>query len=419
MNAPLQKTVTRKLDNGLTLLMRPDRNVPVATADIWVRVGSGDEPPEIGGISHFLEHMMFKGTERFATGEIEREIENVGGVSNAATSYDFTHYYITLPSENLSRGMEMLGEMIGGSSLDPTELEKERLVILEEYRRKQDTPAALLYEDVYEKVSVSGPYHRAVIGTEETIRSITREQMRDYYRRHYAPDNMALVLTGDFDLDDATKTAARYFGGMDWKLNPLLARREETQWAREQSHHREKPTGGETYWALACGAPGADNLEALVPLDLAQFILGQGRASILYQEIKEKRRLASTVGCYYSTLRQGSVFMAVATCEPKQKSELSIAIRAAISELAEKGITEAQFHRAKRLLASAHRFGFETTGGASSEIGYYYTLTGNSDFIDGYLERLESATAKDVQRALATMLKTSEFTEVSVGPSEA
>ena len=119
-------TEARRLENGLTLLLHPNREVPVATADVWVRTGSADETPEIGGISHFLEHMMFKGTERFAVGEIEREIENLGGVSNAATSYDFTHYHVTLPSENLERAIEFLGEMVRGSILDAKELEEYR-----------------------------------------------------------------------------------------------------------------------------------------------------------------------------------------------------------------------------------------------------------------------------------------------------
>src|SRR5437868_1566262 len=125
----LSETSSHRLSNGLTLLLRETHDVPVATVDLWVRTGSADEPPAISGISHFLEHMLFKGTSRFKTGEIEREIENAGGVCNAGTSYDFTHYYITLPSANLPRGIEMLGEMATASALDKEELDKERLVI--------------------------------------------------------------------------------------------------------------------------------------------------------------------------------------------------------------------------------------------------------------------------------------------------
>ncbi|MBI1785796.1 insulinase family protein [Candidatus Sumerlaeota bacterium] len=410
-------TRQRRLSNGMPLLLRENHDVAVATADVWVRTGAADEPRHISGISHFLEHMLFKGTDRFKTGEIEREIENAGGVCNAGTSYDFTHYYITLPAENIGRGIEMLGEMVRASALDAEELEKERLVILEEYRRKQDNPAAMLYEDVYEQLYETGPYHLPVIGTEETIRSISRAQMADYYSRHYGPQSAALVITGDVDEAAIAESAEKIFGGIIRPYDPLVREPEPTRIARAKKFHREKPTGGELYFALACGAPSAREIGKIIPLDLAQFILGQGRGSNLFQEIKEKRRLASSIGCYYSMQRYDSIFMVSATCEPKQREEMSGAIRGELDRFAREPIPEAQFNRAKRLLASAQLFSFETTGGASSEIGYYYTLTGGTEFMDEYQARLARVTPEEVRAAFAELSGGSDWIEVTVGPA--
>lgn len=413
----IRPTHRRVLENGLTLLVFENHDVSVATADVWIATGSADETPEVGGISHFLEHMLFKGTENFGLGQIEREIECVGGACNAGTSYDFTHYYVTLPAESVARGSEMLAEMVCSSTLDGGELEKERLVILEEYRRKQDNPEAMLFEDLYEQLYEGGPYHRSVIGTEETIRSIDREQMLDYYSRHYAPQNATFLLSGDVSVEQAEELAERHFGGFDRSYDPLLAEGPEpTKIAHAKSFHHEKATGGEVYYSLTCGAPGVEEIDKIVPLDVAQYILGQGRGSILFQEIKEKRQLASTIGCYYSTQKHASAFMIDATCEPQKQASLRAALDEQIDRFLNEPLDPNQLQRARRLLASGHLFSFETTGAASSQIGYYYTLTGGIEFLDGYLDRLEAVTAEQVKEAFADVTSRYDWIEVSVGP---
>jgi len=407
----------KTLASGLRLVVREKHEAQVATADIWVGTGSAHETPEVGGISHFLEHMLFKGTERFGLGQIEREIENMGGVCNAGTSYDFTHYYLTMPSENIESGIEMLSEMVTHSSLDPEELEKERLVILEEYRRKQDDPDAILFEELYEQLYEAGPYHNSVIGTEETIRSITREQMADYYRRHYCPENSLLIVTGDVDAAEVFATAEKFFKDYTRPYEPLLPQGPvDTRFARAKTHHHSKPTGGELYYSLSCGAPGADETELIVALDVAQYILGQGRASILYQEIKERLGLASTIACYYSTQRYASAFMIDATLEPGNKDELRKAIDACLEKFCTEPISVEHFERARRLLASGHLFSLETTGSCSVQTGYYHNLTGNFDFFEDYIARLDALSPEDVKKAFEVLRSGYEWIEVTVGP---
>lgn len=418
-----QPTRIHRLRCGAPLLLLPNPEVAVATADVWVATGAAHEPAPVAGISHFLEHMLFKGTEKWGLGEIERAIESVGGVCNAGTSHDFTHYYLTMPSAAIGTGLEMLAEMVRHSTLDAEELEKERLVILEEYRRKQDHPTGVLYERLYAELFESGPYHDPVIGFEETIRAIDRPAMVDYFHKRYSPQNMALVVTGSYDEAAIIEQAESAFGGFERPLVELKAPAER-RFGRNKCVHVTKPTGGEVYVAFAFPAPGMSQVEDVLPLDMAQFILGQGRASRLYQELKERRQLCSSISSYYPTHAGDSMFVVAATCQPAQRAGLRAALMEELERFAAAEPTEDQMRRALRLQASAHRFSMETSGGASSNVGYYYTLSGDVEFLDGYLERLGRVTSAEVRRATAAVLGAGDgpmaerVVEVAVGPEE-
>ena len=419
---PLQTTIhTHQTACGMPLLMLENHEVAVVTADAWVRTGAADEPPELAGVSHFLEHMLFKGTEKYGLGEIERAIESVGGVCNAGTSHDFTHYYVTLPTAAAGQGIDMLAEILRHSMLDPDELEKERGVILEEYRRKQDHPAGVLFERLYEDLFESGPYHMSVIGTEETIQAIDRPRMIDYYRRRYGPQNIALVVTGDFRPDEVIERTEAALDGFDRPAGTLRVAEPSVR-GDGKSIFIPKPTGGEIYVAFAFGASGMDRTERILPLDMAQFILGQGRASILYQQLKEKQKLCSSIGTHYATHHHDSLFVAVATCLPEQLDALRKGLVDELERFAAEPPPEAQMTRARRLLSSAHRFGMETTGGAATNIGYYYTLTGGNAFLEQYLERNEQVTADQVREATVETVRpgavVETMVEISVGPEQ-
>jgi zinc protease len=269
--------------------------------------------------------MLFKGTGRFGLGEIERAIENLGGVSNAGTSFDFTHYYVTIPAGSIGVAIEMLAEMVRNSSLDSTELEKERLVILEEYRRKQDHPVGVLFEKLYSEFFEDGPYHDPVIGYEETIRAIDRDGMLDYYHKRYSPGSAALVVVGDVDPAAVIAQAEAAFAGFDRPLTQLINDKPQRLGAGKYVHVT-KPTGGEVYVTFSLPAPGMNDPERAVVLDVIQCILGQGRASQLYQSLKEKRGLCSSIGCHYPSHLRGSLMVIVATCLPEQRDPLRAAL---------------------------------------------------------------------------------------------
>jgi zinc protease len=410
------------LDCGLPVLLLEQHDVAVATADVWVRTGSADEPAELSGVSHFLEHMLFKGTAKYGLGEIERRIERCGGQSNAGTSYDFTHYYVTLPADHIGVAIDMLAEMVRNSVIDPTELEKERLVILEEYRRKQDHPSGVLYERLYAETFRQGRYHDPVIGYEETIKSISRKGMLDYYHRRYSAQNMLLVVTGDVEPDQIRAAANAAFENFERPLETLrLAPPLELGAGRQV--HEEKATGGELYVAFAWPAPGFERgtREEILALDVAQFILGQGRAARLYQNIKEKRGLCSSIGAFYPTHAGESMFAVSATCLPAQLAPLRAALLEELEVWQREPIAADQLGRAQRLLASAQHFGMETSSGSAGQLGYYYTLTGKPDFLNSYLDGIHATSAQKVQTAIANVLPADRLVEtlveVAVGPA--
>ncbi|MCE5231278.1 insulinase family protein [bacterium] len=415
----MQPTQLYTLKNGMPLLIMENHEVAVATADVWVRTGGADEPAPLLGVSHFLEHMLFKGTERFGLGEIERAIENLGGVSNAGTSFDFTHYYVTIPAASIGVAIQMLAEMMRHSTLDPTELEKERLVILEEYRRKQDHPVGVLFEKLYSEFFEDGPYHDPVIGYEETIRAIDRDGMLDYYHKRYSPGSSALIVVGDVDSKKVIEQAEAAFAGFDRPLTPLIDETPQRLGAGKYIHVT-KPTGGEVYVTFSLPAPGMNDHERAVVLDVIQCILGQGRASRLYQSIKEKQGLCSSIGCHYPSHLRNALMVVVATCLPEQRDRLREALLEELREFAANSCDGRALERARRLLDSAQRFSMETTGGAAGNIGSYFTLTGSTEFLDRYLERLAAVKIDDVRAAAIETIRPAELermlVEVSVGP---
>jgi zinc protease len=410
------------LSCGMPLLILPVHDAPVATADVWVHTGAADEPDELAGVSHFLEHMLFKGTERRGLGEIERAIEAVGGVCNAGTSFDYTHYYVTLPSAAIDTGIEMLADMARASTLDAGELEKERLVILEEYRRKQDNPVGLLWERLYQEFFTGGRYRRTVIGSEETIRAIDRPRMLDYYRRRYTPANLTLIVAGNIEPDRVIETAEGVTAGFDRVLDPVPV--EPTRCASGKRIHLPKQTGGELYVAFAFPAPGWDRPDRILALDLAQSLLGQGRAARLYRSIKEERGLCSSIGISLPCHQADSLIAVAATCRPDQLDALREAVVEELRAFTAGPPDPENDARARRLLAGAHRFSLETSGSLTSQIGYAWTISGGLRHLTHYLDDLDAVTGEQIRAAAAECFGSGgsatqladRMVELSVGP---
>ena len=403
------------LSSGATLLTEYVDYTDTVSIGFWFLTGSRDETDEERGITHFLEHMLFKGTETRGPGEIDSSVEGVGGMWNAGTSKDFTHYYLTVSSQHVDVGLDVLADVMMHSSLDPEELEKERKVILEEYYRKQDNPGALLYEKIYEIAYASSPLKQTVLGVPDSISAITREQMIDYYHRYYASRNMVLIVVGDVKTQTLLSKIRSTFDGFDRQFAPFKA---PPMPEKRNSGNAEAISTEikETYLALVVPAPGIQEPDDVYAMDVLLYVLGEGRSSRLQQEIKEKKRLVSSIATTYPTHKHKGVFVVSATLKRHNLDEAKQAILAELEKVKTKGIKRSELAKAKKLLSNVYYFSNETTSGQSGSIGFYYTLTGDTSFERNYLANIQKQTAGDLQRVAKKYLPPEALNQVIIEP---
>jgi len=390
---------TYKLDNGLTVYLAPSDAVPLVTMDICVRTGAKDEPDHIAGISHFLEHMIFKGTPRLDAGEYDRRIEEMGGYLNAATSNDYTHYYITVPSEHMVSALTDLADVIQNSSIDPEEVERERHVILEEIRMKQDNPIGFMFDEIVRATYASGPYANTVIGSDETVSATTRDQIKEHYERFYAPDNMALSVAGDFDLTELRTTIEELFGSMERKLSPWREDNPETVFAAPAGETWEK-SWAETYFFFTFPGEDAKSLREMAAMDVAEAILFSGRSSRLVRTLREQDRLVHSISGIFLAGRYPGLYGIYGTTDTEKLDELKVRLFEELDELRRKGPTKEELARAKRQLVNDHLYQTETVTGKASVLSYSFASLGQPLLLSKYPEAVEKVSEKDVLEVL-------------------
>jgi predicted Zn-dependent peptidase len=373
------------------------RRVPnkVVTIDVWVATGSAREDDATNGISHFLEHMLFKGTPRFGVGELDRHIMQLGGVWNAGTSMDFTHYYVTVAAPYFDDALDAIADMIQHASIDPAEFEKERAVILEEFRRKQDDPWGWLFDELYHLTYEKGPYRRTVIGTFESISRLTREMMVDYYRRTYTADAITVLIAGDVEPDAAVARAKNYFRDLAPAANPWPQPDPNTAFRKALRQIVPRDVH-ETYLALTWPGPSIESQREVVALEMLATILGTGRSSRLTRRLREELGLVEEVGMSVAPHKYPGLAYAYATLQPQNLEPALDQFLLLVRELPDKPPTEAELQKAKRLIRNDFFYSTETNSGQTGVMGYYMTLTGSEDFYYRYLPLVESITVADL-----------------------
>ena len=271
-----------KLDNGQTVIVKQIASNPIVIIDTWIKTGSINENDKNTGVSHFLEHLFFKGTETHPTGDFDRLLESKGAVTNAATSKDFTHYYIKLPSKDFDLALTLHADMLLNPQIPRTEMEKERKVVLEEIAKDKNSPSDLVYDNLNELMFKVHPYKRQVIGTSQVIETITREEILDYYKTHYAPENMITVIVGDVNPDEAAQKVkeaftceARNVSKKHYKKEPPIL---------SQRIKEEIFDSNSAYMMIGYRGTSA-TAKDMFALDVLATILGEGRTSKFYQNI--------------------------------------------------------------------------------------------------------------------------------------
>lgn len=393
---------TFALSNGLTVYALENREVPLVTLDMWVRVGSKDEPAELAGSSHFLEHMLFKGTPRLGVGEYDRRIEELGGYLNAATSSDYTHYYLTVPSEHLDRALEDMADVLVNSTIDAGEVEKERQVVLEEMRQKQDNPVGFMYDEIVRRMYASGPYAGTVIGSEETVGGVTAAQLKEHYQRHYAPKNMAFVVVGDFKTADVRARLEELLGKFDRPFAPWREATPATEFARESGDKFERDWQ-QTYFFLTFPGEAVLTLDQAAAMDVAERLLTGGRTSRLVNSLREKRHLVTSISSFGPAGRHPGFWAFYGSCDADKTEEVRTAILEELARLRREGPTDAEMRRVKRQLVTDHLYQAESNTGKASLLGYGYALFGSPALMTDYPAAIERVTPEQAAAALDRM----------------
>ena len=422
--AVVRRTV---LPGGVRVLSEAMPGLRSATIGFWVGVGSRDETTGHHGSTHFLEHLLFKGTTRRSAMDIATAFDRVGGESNAVTGKEHTCYYARVLDEDLPMAVDVLCDMVTGARLDAGDVENERGVILEELAMNDDDPADVVHERFAELVLGHHPLGRPIGGTPETIRAVGQDSIAAHYAEHYQAPGLVVTVAGGVDHDRVCELVSESLARSGWKLDadhvPHGRRevsepeREEVAPAEDGTPHRLVVVNRNTEQANV--VVGTTSLVATDPrryaMSVLNAVLGGGMSSRLFQEIREQRGLAYSVYSFASGYSDSGYFGLYAGCTPARVDEVIALMVAELRRLAADGVPEEELHRAHGQLAGGLVLGLEDTGSRMSRLGKAELVHGEYLGLDKALDRIRSVTAEEV-RSLAADLASRPLSLAVVGP---
>ncbi|MDE3088964.1 MAG: insulinase family protein [Chloroflexota bacterium] len=409
----LQEIREEHLDNGLMVLLAPVRTAPVATFWVWYRVGSRNEVPGVTGVSHWVEHMMFKGTPTLQKGEIMHLVNRNGGVDNAFTWTDFTAYFETFPSDRIDLALQIESDRMVNSLFDPDEVASERTVIISEREGAENEPRFWLSEEVGALAFKVHPYHHDTVGWKTDLQTMTRDDLYNHYKTYYAPNNAVVIAVGDFGADEMLAKIQKAFGAIarGREVPAMKSVEPPQQGERRVVLRRPGPT---SYFHSAYHGPKAGDPDFFPVFVLAGILAGvggmsfsgggsPGRSSRLYRALVETG-LATGVDCgFRATIDPGTIDLTATVSPGVAVEKVERAIFAELQRIASKPVTDAEL--AKVLKQVRAQFVYATDG--VMNLGYWL---GQLEVVDSYkmypsfLERMSQVTKADVQRVAAKYL---------------
>jgi zinc protease len=392
------------LDNGLKVLLLEDHKSPAVTFQVWYRVGSRNEKDGKSGLSHFLEHMLFKGTQKLKPEEYSRIIAKNGGRSNAFTSSDVTVYFATMSRDKIAIEIELEADRMVNALLGETYFEPEKKVIQEERRlRTEDNPVSALGEVAGAVAYMVHPYRRPVIGWMDDIQNLTRQDLVDYYKLYYAPNNAFIVMTGDFSTQEMLPKIKAAFGNLPRGSEPPKVRVEEPP---QQGERRVtlKKEAELPFVLMYYHTPNLKSPDSYA-LDVLSVVLAGGRSSRLYHDLVYQKRLARSVDADYNGLSiDPSVFSLTAQLMPgKEPAEIEREMDDLLEQVKAELISDRELQKAKNQIESAFIYAQDSIFGQAMKVGYYEAV-GGWRLMDGYLDGIRKVTREDVQRVAKAYL---------------
>ncbi len=418
LNAP----TIRKLDNGLTIVAE-QMPVEAVNLNVWINVGSAKESDEINGMAHFLEHMVFKGTPNLAIGEFEHLIEERGAITNAATSQDYTHYYITTAPKDFARLAPLQLDVVLNPSLENEAFEREKLVVLEEIRRSEDNPRRRTFYRSMETCFKDLPYRRPVLGPASVIENLRSQQMREFHGAWYQPKSMTAAVVGNLPVEELIEIVTQGFEqhynfGEEYRKNRIPEITPEAPFTEIVRHEYTDETLQQARLIMVWRVPGMEDLEETYALDILAVILGQGKVSRLFRELREEKGLVNQIGVSNMTQTHQGVFYISAALPTENIAVVEQAIASAIKKIQTEPIAAKDIDRIRTQVANRFVFANERPSDRANLYGYYYSQLQDLAPALNYPQHIQAISAKDLQTAAQKYLDPEAYGVVVMKPAQ-
>ncbi len=419
VNAP----TLRRLPNGLTIIAE-QMPVDAVNLSLWMGVGSAVETDEINGMAHFLEHMIFKGTQSLKSGEFEQKIEQVGAVTNAATSQDYTYYYITTAPQDFAKLAPLQVEVVRNATIPDEAFERERSVVLEEIRRSEDNARRRTYYRSMEAAFERLPYRRPVLGPASVIEQLRPQQMRDFHSTWYRPQSTTASVVGNLPVEQLIEIVAQSFDEAEARAQSsrptppeaLVSEPEAAFTAVGRQLHIDE-TLQQARLVMMWRVPGMADLSQTYALDALAAVLGQGRTARFVRDLREERGLVSSISVSNMTYVRQGLFYISAQLPSENLEAVELAILAHIRQIQAEPISEAELQRVRVIVANRYVFGNETPSDRASLYGYYQAVLGDLTPALTYPAQIQALTPQALQAASQQYLPPDAYQAVILKPA--
>lgn len=429
----LNLPTVHRLANGLTIVAE-QMPIEAVNLNLWLNVGSAIEPDPINGMAHFLEHMVFKGTPTLRSGEFEKRIEQRGAMTNAATSQDYTHYYVTTAPQDFADLAPLQVDVVLNPMIPDDGFERERQVVLEEIRRSQDNPRRRLYQHATELSFERLPYRRPVLGSTAVIEQLTPDQMRDFHAHWYQPQSMTAAVVGNLPVEELIRIVESSFNGavgdrpitnnadepLDWQafaqLGDPAAHLPEPAYTEVVRREVTDESLQQARLVMMWRVPGLADLDQTYALDVLAAVLGRGRTSRLVRDLREERGLVSSISASNTTYHHQGAFYISANLPEEHLEAAEQAIANHIQRLQQEVITDFELERVRTRTANHFVFGNETPSDRAGLYGYYHALLGDLNPAIYYPDHIHALTVEDIRAAAQRYLSPTAYGVVAIRP---
>ncbi len=405
--------VTKKLPNGLTVIVKEDRSSPIVAVNVWFGVGSVHETEEMNGLAHFQEHMVFKGTEKYGVGDIGRIVKSAGGNLNAGTSYSYTMYYVVLPSREFGTALEVQADAMMHSTFDPEEFAKERLVVIDEARMYDDRPESFTFYRTMELGFQKHTYRRPIAGYQHIVEKITRDQLVAFYNNYYRPSNAVMVVVGDVPVEEALARVEDAYGG--WRNGSVVVNEPPAEPLQEALRFKAYE-GPMDHAYLGAGFHVPSILHDDYPaLQMLGELVSSGRSSRFYQRVREEKRLVTSAGADLLAEKWPGFFLIFASMPPGKWESATGALLHEIERFKQDLVPDSELDKARRQVERSLYREWETMEGQASSIGYYQLL-GDYRLADRHRDAIQRVTPDEIMHVARTYFHPSNLSLVGYLP---